>query len=336
MTMQERPEISVVVPVLNDEAAIRLFVSELNQVLGALDINFEVIFCVDPSTDGTEGQLAELVRNNSRIKAIFFANRVGQGAATLAGMMHAKGRAILIMDVDLQDPPSLIPEMIQLWRQGNLHVLPRRTTRSGEPISKVLTAKLGYWFLGKFSNTNIPANTGDFRLFDASFLEAFRTISESHVFLRGFFSQIDSNPSIIEFNRPARSAGNSKYNKWFGSFKSAMDGLLSYSTALLGLSTWLGFILATTSFLFGIAFVLLKILGANFPVGWVTLILAVMFIGGIQLFSLGVLGMYVGRIFQEIKRRPRWNILKAYGITDLDRFDETRSNTSRSSRDTPQ
>jgi glycosyltransferase involved in cell wall biosynthesis len=333
MSAQERPEISVVVPVLNDEPAISLFISEIDQILGELDIDFEVIFCVDPSSDGTDARLAELVSQNQTIKAIFFANRVGQGAATLAGMMHSRGRAIVIMDVDLQDPPSLIPEMIRLWRQGHLHVLPRRTTRSGEPISKVLTAKLGYWFLGKFSNTNIPANTGDFRLFDASFLESFQTISESHVFLRGFFSQIDSNPFIIEFNRPARSAGKTKYNKWFGSFKSAMDGLLSYSTALLGLSTWLGFILATTSFLFGTAFVLLKILGTNFPVGWVTLILAVIFIGGIQLFSLGVLGMYIGRIFQEIKRRPRWNILKAYGITDLDRFDETRSNRSRILKD---
>jgi glycosyltransferase involved in cell wall biosynthesis len=333
MSSHQRPELSVVVPVLNDKIAISLFLLELNKTLDDINISFEVIFCVDPSDDGTESYLAEISRSNENIKAIIFGNRVGQGAATLAGMLHSKGRAIVIMDVDLQDPPSLLPEMIELWRKGHHHVLPRRKTRSGEPITKVLTAKIGYWFLGKFSNTNIPSNTGDFRLFDASFIESFLTISESHVFLRGFFSQIDSNPRIVEFDRPARSAGTTKYNKWFGSFKSAMDGLLSYSTALLSLSTWLGFILAATSFLLGLIFVVLKYFGANFPIGWVTLILAVMFIGGIQLFSLGVLGMYTGRIFQEIKRRPRWQISKAYGVSDLDKFDKRRSAYSSDFRD---
>lgn len=324
MTRVVRPEISIVVPILNDKPALSVYLDVIVDVMKGVSSQFEIIFCVDPSSDGTEDYLEKKSKKDKFVKVIFFASRVGQSAATLAGMLHAKGRAIVIMDVDLQDPPNLIPEMIKLWKGGHSHVLPRRRTRTGETISKVLTAKLGYWFLGKFSKTNIPSNTGDFRLFDAKFLESFRTISESHVFLRGFFAQIDSNPYLLDFDRPPRVSGKTKYNKWFGSFGSAMDGLLSYSTALLSLSTWLGFILSSTSFLLGLIFLVLKFLGANFPNGWVTVILAIIFIGGIELFSLGVLGMYVGRIFEEIKHRPRWQILRAIGLSDVDQFDKVR------------
>ena len=158
--------ISFVVPVWNDESAMEIFANKMICLLNGIEYDYEVIFCVDPYPDNTKEKILNLFEKNNKIKAIFFSKRIGQSASTMAGLANSKGSAVIIMDVDLQDPIELIPKMLTLWEEGNNHVLPQRISRSGEPITKSITATLGYLFLKIFSKTHIPMNTGDFRLLD--------------------------------------------------------------------------------------------------------------------------------------------------------------------------
>jgi glycosyltransferase involved in cell wall biosynthesis len=318
-------EISVVVPIWNDVENVEPFVDLISQQIKLKTKKFEIIFCVDPSNDGTEKVIANICRVNKKVKAIFFASRAGQPASTLAGLQHAKGRAVIVLDVDLQDPIELIPKMIDEWRLGNLLVLPRRVSRSGEPITKKITAALGYYFLSRFGSAPIPKNTGDFRLMDHSIVTRVLSLREAHVFLRGLVALVDQNPKYIDFIRPPRKIGATKYNKWFGGIKSGLNGIVSFSTALLDWLIILGFLMAFFSFIIGAKFILYKLSGNYIPPGNAQLFAMVTFIGGMQLVGLGVLGLYVGRIFEEVKYRPRWLIANTLGIPDPDYNDTGRT-----------
>jgi dolichol-phosphate mannosyltransferase len=287
--------------------------------------NFEVIFCVDPSSDRTYERVRQLTKRDPRIKALFFATRVGQPASTMAGLAHCSGRAAIVIDVDMQDPIELLPGMIDLWRSGKKLVIPRRVSRSGEPITKKLTAAIGYSFLSRFGNAPIPKNTGDFRLMDRSVVERVLSLRESHVFLRGLVAIVDQDPVLIDFVRPPRPNGKTKYNKWFGGIRSGLNGIVSYSTALLDFIIIIGLVLASLSLIIGSKYLLYKVTGHYIPPGNTQLFVMVTFIGSMQLIAIGVMGLYVGRIFEEVKERPRWFIGEAIGLKNIDFTDSLRS-----------
>jgi glycosyltransferase involved in cell wall biosynthesis len=327
-------EVSVVVPIWNDRESIIPFLEQIEPLLVSSVESYEIIFCVDPSDDGTEQAIKEICFTNSRIKAIFFAARAGQPQSTLAGLKHSNGQAVIVIDVDLQDPPSLIPEMVAKWREGLVLLIPRRISRSGEPVSKRLTAAAGYSFLSRFGIAPIPRNTGDYRLMDRSIVERVLSLPESHVFLRGLVALVEQNPNFIDFERPARAHGKTKYNKWFGGIKSGLNGIVSYSTALLDWLIIIGLLIASISFVVGIINILYKLTGNSVVEGNTQLIVMVTFIGGMQLVGLGILGLYIGRIYEESKNRPRWFIRQAIGISKVDLNDVRRSNSKSLGDDT--
>jgi glycosyltransferase involved in cell wall biosynthesis len=318
-------EISIVVPIWNDAESIQPFLLELEESISRETKRYEVIFCVDPSTDGTEQQIKKLAEENKKIRALFFASRAGQPASTMAGLAHTSGEAVIVIDVDLQDPVELIPLMIQHWRKGEKLVLPRRISRSGEPLSKRLTAALGYSFLNRFGHFPIPKNTGDFRLMDRALVTRVLALRESHIFLRGLVAVADQNPVLIDFDRPSRPKGRTKYNKWFGGIRSGMNGIVSFSSALLDGIVILGLVLASISFFLGVRLALYKITGSYVPPGNASLFVVVTFVGGMQLVGIGVIGLYIGRIFEEVKNRPRWYIRESIGIYPVDDLDVARS-----------
>ena len=322
----DKIELSVVVPIWNDEENILPFLQQIEPMLEASTENYEIIFCVDPSNDRTELTLHEICKVNKNVKSIFFAARAGQPQSTLAGLVHSVGSAVVVIDVDLQDPPNLIPEMISKWREGSVLVIPRRISRSGEPISKRFTAAMGYSFLSKFGSAPIPKNTGDYRLMDRSIVTRVLSLPESHVFLRGLVGLVEQSPTFIEFERPARVHGKTKYNKWFGGIKSGLNGIVSYSTALLDWLIIIGLLMAFASFVIGSINIIYKLTGHSVVEGSTQLITMVTFIGGMQLVGLGILGLYVGRIYEESKGRPRWFIRETIGITQVDLNDSIRSN----------
>lgn len=318
-------EISVVVPIWNDEESIAPFIASLFASIKQEVSNFEVIFCADPSKDNTHQIIRELSLKDSRIKALFFATRVGQPASTIAGLAHCSGQAAIVIDVDLQDPIELLPTMIDLWRSGKKLIIPRRVSRSGEPLTKKLTAAIGYSFLSRFGNAPIPKNTGDFRLMDRSVIERVLSLRESHVFLRGLVAIVDQDPILIDFVRPPRPIGKTKYNKWFGGIRSGLNGIISYSTALLDFIIIIGLALAALSLIIGSKYLVYKVTGHYIPPGNTQLFVMVTFIGSMQLIAIGVMGLYVGRIFEEVKVRPRWFVGEGIGFKDIDFTDSLRT-----------
>ena len=310
-------EISLVVPVWNDATAIEKFIAKIIPILESVTKNYEVIFAADPSPDDTKSVILSAAKKSKKIKAIFMASRAGQPASSLAGISISKGLAVIVMDVDGQDPPELIPELIRFWRKGHNLVIPRRISRTGEPWSKRLTAALGYEFLKRFAHTPIPKNTGDYRLMDRSVVDRLLEFPESHIFLRGMVAQVAHSPTFVDFERPARKDGETKYNKWFGGIRSGLNGIVSFSSALLDGIMLIGFALAAISFILGLRLIIFKFRGGYVADGNASLFAVVTFVGGMNLIAIGVVGLYVGRIFEEVKRRPRWMIESAVGIEGL-------------------
>lgn len=275
---------------------------------------FEIIFSVDPSTDGTIERLSDHTELDPRIKAIIFSRRIGQPLATLAGLDHATGDATIVMDVDLQDPPELIPELVKLWRDGNEVVYAKRRTRSGETLIKRLVANTGYRVIDKFGDVQIPRNTGDFRLLDRRVVNELKKFPETHGFLRGLVALVGFRQAEVVFDRPSRHAGSGNYNRFVGSLRIGFNGLIAFSSALLNLSTIAGLIAAFLSFIIGIAYAILKVTGFDFPIGNPTIVILLLFIGGIQLICLGIIGQYIGRIYDEVKRRPKYIVDRKFGV----------------------
>jgi glycosyltransferase involved in cell wall biosynthesis len=307
-------ELSIVTPVLNDRESVGEFSERIKSILQHEGISWEVIFVLDPSSDGTREELMRIVSSFPNFKLIELSRRFGQSHATLAGISKASGSCVIVMDVDLQDPPEIVPHMIREWRAGAKVVLPRRRVRSGEPWTKVMTARLGYKFLSRFSDVPIPENVGDFRLMDRVVVNHLMEFPESTRFLRGLVSLVGFDHVFIDFERPPRPNGETKYNKWFGSINAGMNGVLGFSTAFLRLTTYLGIAVSFIAFLLAISYALAKILGANFPIGNTSIVVLVLFLGGTNLVSLGIVGSYVGRIYEEVKHRPRFIIKDEIGF----------------------
>jgi polyisoprenyl-phosphate glycosyltransferase len=234
--------------------------------------------------------------------------------ATLGGLSYAKGDCVIVMDVDMQDPPELIPDMIMKWRDGFDVVLPQRKQRKGEPWIKRLVAATGYAVIQRIANVYIPPNTGDFRLLSRRAVDEVIRLKESHGFLRGMVALVGFNQCIIPFDRPARFAGDTNYNRFFGSLRIGFNGIFGFSSYALTLSTMAGFSIAGFSFLLGLIYLAMKLNGHDFPLGNPTIVILVLFMGGIQLIGIGILGEYIGRIYEEVRQRPKFIVDRLVGL----------------------
>ena len=306
--------LSIVVPVYKEEKNIPEYISRVGPILNSITIDYEIIFALDPSPDRTEEIVLSLNQIDSRIKLIKFSRRFGQPMATIGGLHYASGDCVVIMDVDMQDPPELIPQMIQKWREGYDVVLPQRRHRVGEPWIKRMVAATGYAVIQRIANVSIPPNTGDFRLLSRRALEEVLLLKESHGFLRGMVAVVGFRQAIIPFDRPARFAGDTNYNRFFGSLRIGFNGIFGFSSYALTLSTMAGFLIAGLSFVLGLVYLILKLIGHNFPIGNPTIVILVLFMGGIQLIGIGILGEYIGRIYEEVRQRPKFIVDKLEGL----------------------
>jgi polyisoprenyl-phosphate glycosyltransferase len=307
-------DLSIVVPVYKEEKNVSEFLKRTQAILKSVTDDYEVIFALDPSPDRTEEVVLSERMKDSRIKLLKFSRRFGQPMCTLGGMTYATGNAVIIMDVDLQDPPDLIPDMFLKWREGYDVVIPQRRTRTGEPWIKQFVSEVGYKVIKKIANVSIPPNTGDFRLLSRRVVDEVLQLKESHGFLRGMVAIIGYKQCIIQFDRPGRFAGETNYNRFIGSLRIGFNGIFGFSSYALTLSTQAGFLIAGCSFFLGIVYFIMKIRGFNFPLGNPTLVILILFMGGIQLISVGILGEYIGRIYEEVRCRPKFIVDQAIGL----------------------
>jgi dolichol-phosphate mannosyltransferase len=306
--------ISIVVPVYREEGSIPEFLRHLCPILATVTEDYEIIFALDPSPDLSEEVILEHRAQNERIKLLRLSRRFGQPMATLAGLQYSSGDAVIVMDVDLQDPPELIGAMIEKWREGYEVVLPQRRQRGGEPWIKKLIAVVGYKVINKIADVGIPANTGDFRLMSRRVVNELVRLKESHGFLRGMVALVGFRQCLLPFDRPPRYAGRSNYNRFLGSLRIGFNGVFCFSTYALSLSTQLGFTIAVLSFVIAGAYLVMKLRGFPFPLGNPTLVILVLFLGGIQLISVGILGEYIGRIYEEVRQRPKFIVDHTVGL----------------------
>jgi polyisoprenyl-phosphate glycosyltransferase len=306
--------ISVVVPVFNEEKNIGEFLGRVLTILEKINSNFEIIFAVDPSSDQTEKVILEARTRDQRIKLLRFSRRIGQPMATLGGLHYCTGKAVIVMDVDLQDPPELLPEMIARWRDGFDVVYAQRRNRQGETWLKRMVAALGYRLINKIADINIPPNTGDFRLMSRRVVDEINSMKESHGFLRGMVALVGFRQTSVLFDRPARFEGAGKYNRFLGSLRIGFNGIFCFSNYALTLSSQLGFLIAGTAFLLALVYLILKLIGTPFPMGNPTIVILVLFLGGVQLISVGILGEYIGRIYEEVRQRPKFIVERKEGF----------------------
>ena len=309
-------QLSIVVPVYNEEKNLPEFLRRVQAILTSITEDYEIIFSMDPSPDRTEEVILEHRAKDPRIKLLKFSRRVGQPMATLAGLEYSSGDAVIVMDADLQDPPELITDMVTRWRDGYDIVLPQRRQRTGEPWLKKFVSAVGYKVINKIADVSIPPNTGDFRLMSRRVVGELVKLKESHGFLRGMVAVVGFSQTIIPFDRPARHAGETNYNRFLGSLRIGFNGIFCFSTYALQLSTILGFIIAGGSFLLTAIYLFYKFMGWAILWGNPTLVILVSFLGGIQLISVGILGEYIGRIYEEVRARPKFIVERAEGFTN--------------------
>lgn len=294
--------LSVIVPLYNEEEIIRLTFSTLKDVLK--DINHELVFVNDGSTDKTESILNELMKDSDNDQLVNFSRNFGHQAAFSAGMEAAKGDAVVIIDGDLQDPPELILEMLERWKEGYQVIYAQRLKRNGETIFKKISAKIFYRVLNTFTSIEIPNDTGDYRLMDRVVVDHINQLPERSRFLRGLVCWVGFRQIGVTYNRAERTAGETKY-PLSKMLRLAIDGITSFSSSPLKFSLNIGFLSLVIGFGAAIWAIISKYLyPENTVSGWTSLMIAVIFMGGIQLITIGILGEYIGRIYDEVKQRP--------------------------------
>ena len=308
--------LSVVIPAYNEQDNIGAVYERVSKVLDGLEMDWEIIFSVDPSTDRTEQLILELRDRDRRIKMLRFSRRIGQPMATIAGLEASQGDAVVVIDCDLQDPPELIPELVARWHEGYEVVYAQRRTRAGETLPKRIIAAVGYRVIARIAEVDIPPNTGDFRLLSRRVVDNVTALKEHHGFLRGLVALVGFRQTSVPYNRDIRAAGASKYNRFWGSLVIGLNGLIGFSRYPLQLISMMGVGLSGLAFVLAIVYLGLKLGGQNFPVGNPTVVIVVAFFSGIQLLSLGVIGEYVGRIYDESRQRPKYILESRHGWDD--------------------
>lgn len=302
-----KPLISIVVPAYNEEAVLVEFHNALDKALSDHPSDLEIIYVNDGSTDNTLDVINSLRSGDNRITLIDLSRNFGKEIALSAGLHKAAGDAVVVIDADLQDPPGLIPALIQEWQNGYDVVYARRIRRMGESMLKKTTAHFFHRILQRVGNFNIPEDTGDFRILSRRAVNAMNTFREHHRFMKGLFSWIGFKQKAISYQRDSRRAGKSKWNYW-RLWNFAIDGITSFTIAPLKISTYIGTITAISALAYGIYMVVDTLLHGNPVPGYPSLIVIILTLGGVQLIAIGILGEYLGRIFNETKQRPLYFI----------------------------
>lgn len=310
---QLRPTLSIVVAAYNEEDVLGLFFDRLQQVLGGLGVSYEIVCVNDGSRDRTAEILNAAHAGDPRIKVVHLARNFGKELALTAGLDFANGDAVVPLDADLQDPPELIADFLRLWREGYDVVYAVRDARDTDSWMKRTTAGIFYAMLGRLSNVTIPRNAGDFRLMDRRVVEALKLLRERNRFMKGLFSWVGFKQTAIGYRRPERAAGKTKFSYW-KLWNFALDGITGYSTVPLRLAGYSGLIFALLAMLYGAYLMLRTILfGRDMP-GYASLMVAVIFMGGVQLVVLGIIGEYLGRMYNESKQRPLYVVESLRGL----------------------
>lgn len=299
--------ISLVVPVYNEEDAIYVFYQNIISNEDLKKINFQIIFIDDGSFDSTGKILEKLKIKDSRVKVLSFTRNFGKEAALMAGLEYSMGEAIIPIDVDLQDPIYLIPEMIKEWESGAEIVLAKRLDRSSDTYLKRKSASIFYKFHNRISYPKIEENVGDFRLLSRVVVDRILLLPEKNLFMKGIYSWVGGDTVTLTYKRSERIAGSTKFNAW-RLWNLALDGITSFSTLPLRIWTYIGLLIASLSFLYGLWMIFQTLLWGNPVKGYPSIMVSILFLGGVQLIGIGVLGEYLGRVYIEVKNRPRYLI----------------------------
>jgi glycosyltransferase involved in cell wall biosynthesis len=306
---------SVIVPMFNEEEVIEHTYERLKLVMDTADEPYELIFVNDGSKDRTVELVSMIGDFDPNVRLINFSRNFGHQIAISAGMDYAKGDAIVVIDADLQDPPEVILDMIAKWKEGFEVVYGKRLKRKGETVFKKLTAKLFYRTLRSLTNVDIPVDTGDFRLIDRKVCDVLRSLKEKNRFVRGLVSWIGFRQTMVEYEREERYAGETKYPlKKMIAF--AIDGITSFSYKPLKIATYIGFTLSFTSFLYLLVVIFQKLFTGSTIAGWASIVAVNLLFNGIILMLLGIIGEYIGRIYDESKNRPLYIVREVKGFTD--------------------
>lgn len=311
-----RKIVSIVTPFFNEGGNVELFQQSLLQVIAEVpNIFFEIICVDDGSSDDTLARLLILARQDPRFRIIELSRNFGKEAALTAGIDHARGDAVIPMDADLQDPPELIPKMIEAWLKGSEVVLARRIDRSTDPLLKQRSATWFYRIYNHLAQLKLPENVGDFRLMDRMVVDALKSLTEQQRFMKGLFAWVGFRTVTLDYQRQSRTRGTTKFSGW-ALWNLALEGLTSFSTLPLKIWTYIGLVGALATSAYAI-FIILRtlIVGVDVP-GYASLLAAILFIGSLQLVSIGVLGEYIGRIYMESKKRPTYIVRRLYGSND--------------------
>lgn len=317
MAVPTAPILSIIAPVKDEEEAIAPFIARVGAVLDALDDPaakaWEILFIDDGSSDDTLAAIIVASQADPRIRAISFSRNFGKEPALSAGLDFARGAAVIPIDVDLQDPPEVIGDMIKAWRAGHEVVYGVRRNRESDSLPKRLTADLYYRAHNRLSHDKIPEHAGDFRLLDRKVVDVIKAMPERNRFMKGLFAWSGFKQTAVEYDRVERSVGTTKFRYW-KLWTLALDGITSASTAPLRIWSYIGVAVAMLSFLYALYIITITVITGIDAPGYASLMTAVLFFGGLQLISLGVLGEYVGRILVETKQRPLYVVRETFGI----------------------
>ena len=303
---------SIVVPVYNEEAVLPLLLKRLDALMDRLDGPAEAVLVDDGSTDSGSIFLRARAKDDPRYRYIGLSRNFGHQIAITAGMDAASGDAVIVMDADLQDPPEVVEEMIARWREGYEVVYARRNTRAGEGAFKRCTAAIFYKLLKRLSSVDIPQDVGDFRLVDRRVLEVFRQMPEQDRFVRGMFAWLGFRQTAVDFDRPARAAGETKYPFW-KMLRLAVNAVIGFSDAPLKAAIWGGLAVSALALCYGL-YAVARYLGNEVVTGWTSTVVIVSFLSGINLLVSGIIGLYIGRIHAEVKRRPLYVVDRRVGF----------------------
>lgn len=324
--------ISIVVPVLNEQDSIAAFLEAFEGVDARAGVDFEIIFIDDGSTDATADVIKDLMIDDDRVHLIRLSRNFGKEAALTAGLKFSTGAAVIPMDVDLQDPPSLIPELVEKWREGFLVVHAVRRTRGKDTFLKRTSASLFYSLMQKLSRVDIPINGGDFRLMDRKVVKSILKFPERNRFMKGIMSAAGYPSTSVFYDRTERGEGKSRFNFW-KLWNFALDGITGFSTFPIRIWTYLGIMIALFSFVFASWIVLRTLIWGDEVPGFASTVTIILFLGGIQIFGIGVLGEYIGRIFEEVKRRPIYIVSELHGFPERRRRSRSRGMSEQVAQD---
>lgn len=296
-------DLSIIIPIFNEEGNIPLLHERLSGILQGMQLHFELIFVNDGSRDRSMVLIRELARKDPHVKFIDFSRNFGHQVAVSAGLDHAQGEAVVIIDADLQDPPELIPQLYERYKEGFEVVYARRRTREGETFFKKWTAKMFYRLLARLTSVDIPLDTGDFRLIDHKVVDVLRRMPEKSKFLRGQISWIGFRQTFIEYDRQERHAGKTGYSIR-KMMRFALDGITGFSDVPLKFVTYFGLIVTAFAFVVTLYVLYSRFILQDYVAGWSSLMITVLFIGGVQMIAIGIIGEYLSRINANIRNRP--------------------------------